>query len=72
MAPAHSPELAFLSWGWECQEQQANVDQDLVGFWADLGDEGWMVTAIEDDHQSREVQSPLCPTPGPTSRMTMS
>lgn len=35
--PCHSPKLALLSGGWEGQEQQANVDQDLVGFWADLG-----------------------------------
>lgn len=34
--PAHSPELALLSWGRECQEQQANVDEDLIGFRADL------------------------------------
>lgn len=38
--PAHSPELALLSGGWECQEQQANVNEYLVGFWADLGGRG--------------------------------
>lgn len=47
--PTGSPELPLLSWGRECQEQQANVDEDLIGFRADLGGggAGTTVTAIE-------------------------
>lgn len=35
--PCHSPKLTLLGGSWEGQEQQTNVDQDLIGFWADLG-----------------------------------
>jgi hypothetical protein len=57
----HSPELALLRGGGEGQEQQANVDEDLVGFWADLGQTR---TGINGDLQVR-TGGPPNPAPDP-------
>lgn len=62
--PTRSPELALLSGGRECQQQQANVDEDLIGFRADLG-AGTPGTAVEVTPRTERPWAHPVPSPGP-------